>query len=421
MPFLAELNALNDQPAQQVALFYEWLANKPRQLVDELRPVHPILLLPGVALVTRYSDVVDVLARQREFDVSAYDVKMRRVTGEFFLGMQDGPTYEREVSIMRLASGRADLPRLEQDIENWTNEYVAQKTAAGRIDVVGDVARRVPGRLVTDYFGASGAAEPQLLLWLRELFRDLFINPGDRDPAVKDAAALASTALSALLDNVIAQQIEAAGKGAALPDTVLARCVAMAAVPETALDPLGIRRNIAGLIVGTVDTTSDCVAKVIDYLLDRPKQLDAAISAAHSGSLDDVRGFVYEALRFNPQAPALTRHTAVDAVLAAGTDHATTIPAGTTVIVSLLSAMFDPDQFPAPDEFNPARPERNYLHFGSGMHQCFGRYINRLQLPIIVRAILRLPGLRRAAGTDGAIKFDGPFPDRLLVEFDAVR
>lgn len=170
--------------------------------------------------------------------------------------------------------------------------------------------------------------------------------------------------------------------------------------------------------MGTIDTTSDCVAKVLDYLLDQPKLLDSAITAAHSGSLDDVRGYVYEALRFKPQAPSLIRRTDKDTVLAAGTDHATTIPANTTVIVALMSAMFDADAFPAPQEFNPARPERNYLHFGSGMHQCFGRYINRLQLPIIVRAILRLPGLRRAAGADGVMQFDGPFPNRLLVEFD---
>lgn len=418
MPFLDDLNALENQPAQQVALLQFWLANKPRALFDELRPVAPILMLPGLALVLKHDDVVDVLARDTDFNVSSYAAKMHRVTGDFFLGMPDGATYEREVSIMRLASSRNDLPRLELDMEKWANECVGAKAASGQLDVVGDVARRVPGRLVSDYFGASGMPEPQLLQWLRDLFHDIFINPGDQDPAVKEAAALASTQLCAQLDQLIAAQMEAARTGAPLPDTVLARCVAMAATPETALDPLGIRRNIAGLIVGTIDTTSECVAKVIDYLLDQPKLLDAATTAAHQGTLDDVRGYVYEALRFNPQAPSLIRVAGQDTVLAAGTEHSTAIPAGTTVIVALMSAMFDVEAFPAPEAFNPSRPERSYLHFGSGMHQCFGRYINRLQLPIIVRAILRLPGLRRAAGASGTMTFDGPFPNQLLVEFD---
>lgn len=285
--------------------------------------------------------------------------------------------------------------------------------------MIGDVARRVPGRLVTDYFGASGVQEAQLLGWLRALFCDIFLNPGDLDPALKDAAASASIKLCSYLDNKIALHMEESRNGIPLADTVLARCVAMAAVPETALDPIGIRRNIAGLIVGTLETTSACVANVLDYLLSQPRLLDAAITVAHMGTLDDVRGYVLEALRFNPQAPFLTRIAQKTTVVGAGTDHATTIPAGTTVIVALMSAMSDPDIFPKPEEFNASRPEGDYLHFGSGIHQCFGRHINRLQLPIIVREILRLPGLRRVAGAKGAIQYDGPLPDRFFVEFDA--
>ena len=142
MPFLDQLTALTDQPAQQGALLQDWLAKRPRALFDELRPVAPIFMLPGLALVTKNRDVIDVLARDLEFGVASYESKMRRVTGEFFLGMEDGPTYEREVSIMRLASKRQDLPRLEQDIEKWATQYVGQKAALGRLDVVGDVARR---------------------------------------------------------------------------------------------------------------------------------------------------------------------------------------------------------------------------------------------------------------------------------------
>ena len=109
---------------------------------------------------------------------------------------------------------------------------------------------------------------------------------------MRDAAALAAADLSVWL----------AQAGEALSDTVLARCVRMQAAPATALDAIGIRRNI----VGAIDTTSECVANALDFLLDRPELL-AAAAAAREGTLDDVRGFVFEALRFNPQAPFLTR------------------------------------------------------------------------------------------------------------------
>jgi hypothetical protein len=32
--------------------------------------------------------------------------------------------------------------------------------------------------------------------------------------------------------------------------------------------------------------------------------------------------------------------------------------------------------------------------------------------------LLRLKNLRRAAGSDGEIAYDGPFPDRWILEFD---
>jgi hypothetical protein len=52
------------------------------------------------------------------------------------------------------------------------------------------------------------------------------------------------------------------------------------------------------------------------------------------------------------------------------------------------------------------------------MHQCFGLYVNRVQIPEVLTALLRLPGLRRAAGRQGHVALDGPFPERLVLEFD---
>jgi hypothetical protein len=71
------------------------------------------------------------------------------------------------------------------------------------------VSRRVPGRLVADYFGASRPDEATRRRWLCALFRDIFLNPGDRDPAVRDAVALAAANLSVWLDESIAGLIEA--------------------------------------------------------------------------------------------------------------------------------------------------------------------------------------------------------------------
>ncbi len=420
MTFLDEFRALDGESAQQTELLRRWLRLQPRQLFDEVRDVYPILSLPGIALVTRYTDVVEVLARDGDFSVAAYASKMQRATGTFFLGMDDGLPYEREVAIMRLASSRADLPILEQSIRQWADTCVRDHAHIGRLDAVSDVAQCVPRLLVAQYLGVPGPDAATLAHWLRALFWDIFLNPGDLDVDVRDEAARCSAKLVVWLDAFIVALIARNDAGEELPDSVLARLVQLRATPATALDVTGIRRNIAGLVVGAIDTTSECVANVLDFVLDRPQLLANACSLARDGTLLEMQAFVLEALRFNPQAPFLTRITRQPVTLARGTSRETSLPVGTVVLAATMSAMSDASELDAPETFMPGRPGRHYLHFGHGMHQCFGRHINYLQIAIIAQSVLRLPGLRRAPGDDGVMKYVGPFPSRLFVEFDPI-
>lgn len=79
--------------------------------------------------------------------------------------------------------------------------------------------------------------------------------------------------------------------------------------------------------------------------------------------------------------------------------------------------MFDPERFSDPDESRTDR-EVECLHFGGGPHRCFGRAMNGVQIPERLAASTRLPGLRGAGGGAGRVADDGPFPGRLILEFD---
>ena len=178
-----------------------------------------------------------------------------------------------------------------------------------------------------------------------------------------------------------------------------------------------MQRNLGGLIVGAVDTTSKFVTLAIDELLRRPDALAGARAAAMAGEMQTVRNYAYEAVRFNPHHPAQARFCKHETEVAAGTPRARKIPAGTSVFVATLSAMFDPEVFIEPKVFRVDR-EIEYLHFGYGMHRCFGSAINGVQIPELLAALVRLPNLRRAPGRAGRIAYDGPFPERLVLEFD---
>jgi cytochrome P450 len=146
--------------------------------------------------------------------------------------------------------------------------------------------------------------------------------------------------------------------------------------------------------------------QAIQFLLERPELLTQARNAA---ALEDPSLFdsmVWEALRFVPISPYMFRQTASEYTLAKGTDHATTIPAGTNVLPLTQSAMFDEKAFESPEEFRANRNWYHYFTFGYGAHECLGKYVGMVMIPEIVRRILLQPDLK--AG--GAIVYDGHMP-----------
>src|SRR6476659_1525011 len=89
----------------------------------------------GTAFVTRRNDVIEVLSRDDDFGV-VYGPRMEMITGgeNFFLGMQDTPRYTRDVSNMRLAVRRDDVPAIVAPFVAATAEALVA-AAPGTIDV----------------------------------------------------------------------------------------------------------------------------------------------------------------------------------------------------------------------------------------------------------------------------------------------
>jgi cytochrome P450 len=389
------------------------LLQNPEPVFAVLRRVKPILIVKNTALVTRYEDVQEVLARDDVFEVT-YQKKME-VIGDganFFLGMQNSPEYERDESHMRTVIRRQELPERVQPFVAKTAENLVS-ASGGRIDVVQQLARVVPIRLIAEYFGCPATSEEDLASWSTVTFQYLFTD-ANNDPAVDTAARAAAAKARSWLDQVIADR----KKQASQPDDVVGRCLALQKAGVPGMDDLGIRNNLLGLIIGAIPTTSKCCAQALDELLKRPAQLQEAQLAA--GSDDDVllAQYVFEALRFNPNNPGLFRIAAQDYTVAKDKMHATTIPRGTTVVAATQSAMFDDRIVDAPNEFRIGRPPYAYMHFGYGLHTCFGQYLNRVQIPGILKPLLKRKGLRRADGHAGQLQYVGPFPGSLGVVFD---
>ncbi len=116
-------------------------------------------------------------------------------------------------------------------------------------------------------------------------------------------------------------------------------------------------------------------------------------------------------MRFDPLAPALTRVAVLDRTVAAGTRRASKVAKGSTVLVAFSSAMVDGRRVPDSRRFDPRRLPHEYLHFGHGLHTCFGFRLNQALLPRMLKPLLSRPNLHRALGPRGTCANAEPLPN----------
>ncbi|MGV9779316.1 cytochrome P450 [Streptosporangium sp. NPDC003464] len=124
-------------------------------------------------------------------------------------------------------------------------------------------------------------------------------------------------------------------------------------------------------------------------LLSHPEQL--AVVKADPGRTPMA---VEELLRYFAIADGVTSRVATEDVKIGGVS----IKAGEGVIVSTLSANWDPAAFKDPAELDIERGARHHLAFGFGPHQCLGQNLARMELQIVFDTLFRrIPTLRLAA------------------------
>jgi cytochrome P450 len=384
-----------------------------RPLFRFLRRFNPIWPVGNYLVVSRYLDLVEVMSRDVEFTISQVNgPKLNAIDGPFLLGLDRGPQYDLEAAMVHNALPCSDLPRIAQIVNEEATRQIQAAWPARRIDLVNGYARVVTVRLIARHFGVPVDDEQTMAGWLRDIFWAVFLDPAN-DPAIMQQAVRSDAELRVYLEKAIADHRAAP---VVPPADVVGKMVAFQAA-NPGLDQGAIRRNLGGMIVGMVDNTTTFLTYALSELLRNPRQFARAREAALAGDRDTVRRYIYEAGRFYPVATLLSRHANVDTIIAKGTRRQRLVAAGTTVVLGNISAMFDADGFDEPETFDIDHDSER-LHFGFGLHRCSGYQINSVQIPELAAGLLRLSNLRLAPGRDGKMQFQGPFPNRLLLDFD---
>lgn len=435
--YLAEYD--NAAPADKYPLVRRWMMTEPLPFFKQLREQRPILVTPECVLVSRYSDVIDLLQMPKIFTVDLYKPKMGVTATDpgYLMAHDDDAIHYREKSLMQGMLNRNDLPRIRALISKASQDILTK--ANGNIDIVNNYCRMVPAIMVQEYFGLDNVDKKDLIEWSFWNQYDVFhnqpfdLNSPEHTKYILDNHARVTVALSdyikkELLRKLAAVKIEQTTNllligwyivkgvfnkiiGNPTPvakDDVFSRMLRTSFASQVEFDLIRVGVNAGGLLIGSIETTSQAVSQVIQFFIERPDLLARAKSAADATDTKAFDNLVWEALRYVPISPYMFRQTSEDYTLAKGTLHETFIPARTNVLPLTQSAMFDSYAYTNPDEFNPDRTFYHNFNFGFGSHDCLGKYVGMEMLPEMVRQVIRLPNIRAAGPMDYK---QGPFPE----------
>lgn len=379
----------------------------------ELRDHRPVMQAGPFWLVSRFRDVEEIMHRETVFGVP-YLPNMMGVIGPFILSQDITPLYDHDISAMRLAIRREDLPRIQEIVSRHATKIVDDLAAGGQpFDIVQTLTRVVPLRVAQEYFGFE-APDNEMKRWARQAFEEFFVNL-DKVPSVREAAIKAGEESRAALAALIAGRRESGEQR----DDVLGRLLQQQCAGDAlGFDDEGVIRTLQGCLIGMDETTNQACCSALLVMLSRPQLLAAAQAAAKAGDDAGLTAIVFETLRFRPINPLVVRVLKEDYTLGAGEAYETRLPAGAAVFNLTWSAMFDERMLEAPGEFKPGRPASHYLHFGTGRHACFGRYISEIQIPQILKPLLARDGLKLAGAPEMAGNLK-TFPDKVTVAVDS--
>ncbi len=409
MAFLGQYDAAAE--SERWPLARRWLDESPLALFAELREKRPVLETPECILFARYRDVIEILRQPKTFTVELYVPAV----GEHMLAQDETPLHTREKGVMRSLLNRDDIPRVRELVAARARQLL--DGGEGHLDLGQNYSRLVPIAIVQEYFGLDGEDPRTMIGWSYSKQMDTFRNQPFLELPDREAVRQQSTATSQAMAGYLGGLLTRRGgeiKAGTAKDDIVTRLLKTQFPPSVEFPLPRAARNAGGLLVGTIETTSQAVLQCLRQLFKRPDVLAQAIAHAKAEAIEEFDGIVWEALRFDPVAPFVFRLASRDQAVAIGSERETLVRKGTTVLALLLSAMFDPELFPHPEEFDSTRPFESYMHFGYGSHECLGKYVGMVMIPEMVRQILLRPELKPEADLDFA---GTPYPQHYRVSW----
>ena len=369
-----------------------------------LREHAPVKRMPdGSVFLTRHADLTAIYK-----DAKTFSSDKREEFGPKYgdsalfehhttsLVFNDPPLHTR---VRRLIAG-ALTPRhiaameggLVHLVDRLLDAMQARAEAGETIDLIEAFAGAIPVEIIGNLLGVPDADRAPLRGWSLAIL-------GALEPVLSDEVKArgnrAVTEMLACLEGLVAHRTQAPLD----PETdVLTRLIQgeVIASPGTApgsasgherLLAKELLHNCIFLLNAGHETTTNLIGNGLKCLLDRPDQKRRLIT--QPGLINSA---IEEVLRFESSNQLGNRITTAEVQVGG-----VTLAARTQVTLCIGAANRDPAPFPEPDRFDIGRTPNRHLAFGSGIHQCVGMGLGRLEGRIAIAAFLaRFPEYRLA-------------------------
>lgn len=351
-----------------------------RHLREEL----PICWNGRTWVVSRYDDIVSLLNDHRmssarveqTFAVLPPDVReeltpLRTVLGSRML-LSDPPKHTRLKNIVNKAFSPRMIESRRERIRAICHGFIDAVADRGAMDMMEDVATKLPGWAITDILGVPYEDQPRFTRWARD---QVLIY--DRAGMTQDRTGIMRQGQRSMLEmKAYLERVIAARRAEPRDDLISELVQAEEQGDRLSLDELfGM---CVALLVGGNNSTAHLIGNAILTLIRHPESLDRL-----RANPDLIRTATEEVMRYDSPVQATSR-VARETMAYGGQ----TFEAGQGIVVLFGSANRDEAQFPDPATFEMTRQPNRHLTFAHGPHYCLGVSIARTVSQVGIMAVV---------------------------------
>jgi cytochrome P450 len=361
-----------------------WDPEPPYELFARLRreaPVHwsPLRQHPdegGFWSLTRAEDVhtttrdFKTFSSERRGILLLDDIGIPLAVQNLQMISMDPPRHDRLKQIVGRAFTPKRIAEHEDHIRAIVKRVFDRVADSEEVDLVADVARPIPARVIGDMLGTPEEDDPKLVHWTN-------VATAFEDPDIRAGWEDTMTEFGEIMEYVSA----AKAARVAEPRDDLLTALIQAEVDGDRLDDTELAVFFILLMAAGNDSTRATYSATMLALMRDPEQRALLLEDASR-----IPNAVEEGLRCFPAFAFMGRAATRDVEM-----HGETIREGDRVLLWYISSNRDDDRFSDPERFDVTRADADeHQAFGAGgRHFCLGAALARLELRVWIEETLR--------------------------------